>query len=82
MKMQVTFWKECFTHDGIKQLLDRLQKLASKGKPDPLGLFKDLTPEARVSVGETIDEYIANAKTEDDIAVLEAYKIFVGIIND
>lgn len=59
-----------------------IQKLASKGKPDPLGLFKDLTPEARVSVGETIDEYIANAKTEDDIAVLEAYKIFVGIIND
>ena len=41
-----------------------------------------LTPEAKVSVGETIDEYIANAKTEDDIAVLEAYKIFVGIIND
>lgn len=32
MKMQVTFWKECFTHDGVKQLLDRLKKLASKGE--------------------------------------------------
>lgn len=32
MKMQVTFWKECFTTDGVKQLLDRLQKLAGKGE--------------------------------------------------
>ena len=32
MKMQVTFWKECFTDERVKQLLDRLQKLASKGE--------------------------------------------------
>lgn len=32
MKMQVTFWKECFTPDGVKQLLDRLRRLASKGE--------------------------------------------------
>ncbi len=59
-----------------------IQKLASKGKPDPLGLFTELTPEAKDSVEETIDEYIAEAKTEDEIAALEAFKIFVGIMND
>jgi hypothetical protein len=59
-----------------------ITKLASKGKPDPLGLFRDLSDDAKVSVGETIDEYIAGAKTEDEIAVLEAFKLFVGIMND
>lgn len=59
-----------------------IQRLASKGKPDPLGLFKNLTDDAKVTVGETIDEYISEAETEEDVAVLEAFKIFVGVIND
>ncbi len=53
--------------------------VTSKGNPDPLKLFKDLTDEAKVSVGKTLDEYIAEAATEEDVAVLKAFKIFVGI---
>ncbi len=59
-----------------------IQKLATKGKPDPLGLFRDLSDDAKVSVEETLDEYIAEATTEDEVAVLEAFKIFVGIKNN
>ncbi len=77
-----------YTTEVLNEVLDckiatgMIQKLASKGKPDPLGLFEDLTDDAKVSVEETIDEYIAAAKTEDEIAALEAFKIFVGIKND
>ncbi len=77
-----------YATEVINEVLDckiatgMIQKLASKGKPDPLGLFGDLTDEAKVSVEATIDEYIAAAKTEEEIAALESFKIFVGINND
>jgi hypothetical protein len=59
-----------------------IKKLTSTGKADPLGLFTDLTDDAKATVEETINGYIAEAVTEEEKATLEAFKIFVGIKND
>ena len=77
-----------YATEVIDEILDckvasgMIQKLTSSGKSDPLGLFGDLTDDAKADVNETIDQYIAEAKTEDEIAILEAFKLFVGIKNN
>ena len=67
---------ECLESKIVSKMI---LNVTSKGNPDPLKLFKDLTSDAKETVGETIDEYIANAETEEDVKILKAFKIFVGI---
>lgn len=77
-----------YTTEIIDECLDSkilsgmIRNLTKKGKPDPLGLFTELTDDAKDTVEETLDGYIADATTEDEKALLEAFKIFVGIKND
>jgi len=67
---------ECLESKIVSKMI---LNVTSKGNPDPLKLFKDLTDSAKVTVGETLDEYLAEAETEEDVKILKAFKIFVGI---
>ncbi len=71
--------EECLESKVVSGMI---QRLTNGGRTDPLKLFTTLTDDARDSVEETIDEYVIDAETEDEIAVLEAFKLFVGIKND
>ncbi len=64
-----------------KVVTNMVEKLTQDGESDPLGIFEELTPEAKETVENTINNYIANAETEEERAALEAYKLFVGLIN-
>ncbi len=65
-----------------KVVTGMIQRLTNGDRTDPLGLFKDLSDDSKSSVEDTINEYLNDAKTEEEIAALEAFKLFVGIKNN
>lgn len=62
-----------------KIVTEMILDLTEGGRTDPFGLFAGMPEDEKASVEETINEYIANAESEEKIAALEAYKLFVGI---
>ncbi len=64
-----------------KVVTNMVEKLTQEGESDPLGIFEELAPDVKETVENTINDYMAKAETEEERAALEAYKLFVGLMN-
>ncbi len=62
-----------------KIVTEMIIDLTENGRTDPFGLFKGMPESDMTEIEDTIDEYIADAESDEKIAALEAYKLFVGI---